>query len=225
MKVFQIYFNDEQLLKLDYTPYYNFKCTPFFENSVIRELIENGEHWDSDYFGVVSYQLREKIRITKRDWTSIKNISNTSLVEFTPESFERELLKGKPDVMSFQRHIGHDPISFADRFHPSFSKYFKYIMEKAGYNWTPTHFDNVFYCNYFVAKSEIYERYVKEMLVPCMDIMQDMPELMENSKYPKLLPENLQREFNINHYPYHAFICERMFSYFAYLNNLKCLHY
>jgi hypothetical protein len=225
MKVFQIYFNDEQLLKLDYTPYYNFRCTPFFENSVIRELVEAGEHFNTDYFGVVSYQLRDKVRITKKDWANVKNIANTSVSEFTPGSFERELLKGKPDAMSFQRHCGHDPVSFANQFHPNFSKYFKEIMDKAGYNWQPGHIDNIFYCNYFVAKPDIYEKYVKEMLAPCMDIMKDMPELMGNSKYPKVLPDHLKKSFGVDHYPYHAFLCERMFSFFAHINNLKCLHY
>jgi hypothetical protein len=66
---------------------------------------------------------------------------------------------------------------------------------------------------------------VKEMLGPTMDIMKGMPELMENSRYPKALPDHLKKSFGINHYPYHPFLCERMFSYFVHLHKLKCLHY
>lgn len=225
MKVYQVYFREEQLPALDYTPYYNKDCTLFFENSVICDLINQGAHKRDNYFGVVSHQLRQKVAIGKTNWAAIKNIANTSVTEFTPENFEIGLLKGKPDAMSFQRHIPHDPISFADQFHPNFSIYFARLMKRIGYNWNGEKLPDVFYCNYFVAKSDIYERYVKEMLIPFMEAMKFMPELMNDSKYPKPLPEELKKKFGIAHYPYHPFLCERLFSYFAYKNNLKCLHY
>jgi hypothetical protein len=225
MKVYQIYFKEDQNGLLDYIPYYNDECSLFFENSVIRDLILKNEHLESDYFGVLSYQLRDKVRITKTSWRMHPNIANHSIKEFTPEQFETELYKHRPDVMSFQCHMQHDPISYANNFHPNFSKYFEEIMIRIGYRWKPTVFQDVFYCNYFVAKSSIYEKYVKEMLIPAMEVMKIMPELLNNSKYPKPLPDTLKKSFGINHYPYHPFICERMFSFFAHLNNLKCLHY
>lgn len=225
MKVFQVYFDESQYGKLDYIPYYNADCTPFFENSIIRELIEKGEHKGHDYFGVVSHQLRDKITITKTTWRGIQNICNTSNQQFTPELFERELYRLNPDVASFSRHMPHDPVSFADKFHPNLSKYFKEIMQSIGYNWQPVHIENVFYCNFFVAKSEIYERYVTEMLAPAMDIMEGMPELFNNSHYPKQLPVHLKVKFGCDWYPYHAFVAERMFSYFAHIHKLKCTHF
>lgn len=225
MKVFQIYFNEDQLPKLDYTPYYNSDCTPFFENSVIRKLIEDKEHVGTDYFGVVSHKLREKIYITKTNWRGVDNICNTSDQQFTPELFSSELNRLSPDVMSFQRHIGHDSVSFADQFHPNFSKYFKEIMSSIGYDWTPTLFKDIIYCNYFVAKPEIYERYVKEMLAPAMDIMMEMPELFNNSHYPHPLSSELQKKFNCTWYPYHSFLCERMMSYYIHIHKLNCIHF
>jgi hypothetical protein len=225
MKVFQIYFKEEQLPLLDYIPFYNKECSIFFENEVIRSLIEQKEHINDEYFGVVSYQLRDKVKITKTSWRAHKNIANHSINEFSIDQFEKELLKQKPDVMSYQCHMAHDPISYANNFHPNFSNYFEEIMVQIGYRWKPTIFTDVFYCNYFVAKSNIYERYVKEMLIPAMEVMKNMPELMNNSRYPKQLPEDLKKSFGINHYPYHPFLCERMFSYFAHLNKLRCLHY
>lgn len=211
--------------KLDYKPYLNEDCTPFFENSVIRNLIELGAHRGHDYFGVVSHKLREKITITKHGWAKIKNIANVSDLPFSPQLFQTILLQKRPDTMSFQRHIPHDPISFADKFHPNFSKYFAEIMHKTGYKWTPISFENVFYCNFFVAKNEIYERYVTEMLAPAMDIMLEMPELFQNSNYPHALPEELKIKFNIQYYPYHPFLCERMYSYFVHIHKLKVWHF
>jgi hypothetical protein len=187
------------------------------------DLINEGAHLDYSYFGVVAYKLREKLSFAKT--YPIVNIANRSIQEFTPELYEFELWKRTPDVFSFQRQLPHDPVSFADKFHSGFSNYFKKIMYEIGYNWYPTVFENVFYCNYFTAKSEIYEHFVKTMLEPAMEVMETMPVLMQNSGYPKTLPEHLQRQWGINFYPYHTFLCERMFSFYAHLNKLKCLHY
>lgn len=225
LKVFQIYFKEEQLSSMDYIPFLNDNCTPFFESEVIRTLIEKGEHKNTDYFGVVSYQLRNKLGYTKTKWKSLPNIANHSTNEFTPEEFEAELRKHQPDVMSFQRHQPHDPISYADNFHPKFSVFFKNIMSEIGYEWKPTKFNNVFYCNYFVAKSDIYEDFVNNMLIPAMEVMKMMPELFGNSGYNKQLPEKLKHDFGVNHYPFHSFLCERMFSFYVHLKNLNCLHF
>lgn len=226
LKVYQIYFNESQQLEPEYIPYKNENCTVFFENSVIVDLINEGANLNSAYFGVVSYKLREKIgSVMKERWANIPNIANHSVKEFTPDLFETELSKHLPDVMSFQRHLPHDPISVAERFHPGFTKHFKTIMNEIGYDWNPTHFENVFYCNFFVAKSDIYDRYVKDMLKPAMEVMKSRVSVFENSHYPERLPDNLRQKFGISHYPFHPFLCERMFSYFAHLNKLKCLHY
>lgn len=228
LKVFQIYFDESQKdgLEPNYLPHFNPDCTPFFESQVIRELVEKGEHFFCDYFGVVSYQLKNKLGYEmKFRWRDMPNIANHSTSEFTAELFQRELDRTIPDVMSFQRHIAHDPISYADQFHPNFSNFFKEVMRKIGYTWEPTKFENVFYCNFFVAKAPIYHDFVKDMLAPAMDVMKTMPELHGNSLYPKPLPQNLADKFGYNHYSYHSFLCERMFSYFAHLNKLECLHY
>jgi hypothetical protein len=225
LKVYQIYFDDSQLPRLEYIPYRNSHCTVFFESSVIRTLIETNHHKDSHYFGVVSYSLRDKIDFLRRSRNNHPNIVDKNVTEFRPDLFEAQLKQTTPDVMSIQRHMSHDSVSFADKYHPNFSLYFKEIMSKIGYDWVPTRFNHVFYCNYFVAKSEIYERYVKEMLAPAMDVMKTMPELMNNSHYPKPLPDNLKQSFGVDYYPYHSFLCERMFSYFAHIHNLRCLHY
>lgn len=228
LKVHQIYFDPAQatLLEPEYIPYYNPDCTVYFENSVIETLINCGAHVGCDYFGVVSYKLREKIgAVMKERWTNIPTIANHSLKEFTPALFESELLSHRPDVMSFQRHMPHDPITFADRFHPNFSNYFQQIMNEIGFDWKPTHLKNVVYCNFFVAKSEIYKRYVSEMLIPAMNVMRKMEWLYNNSHYPNKMPENLAKQWGIDYYPYHPFMCERMFSWYMHVNNLNCKHF
>lgn len=224
LQVYQIYFDETQRQKLIYKPYFNEECSLFFEHSIMCKLIEEKCHLESTYFGVVSHSLKEKIGDFKRFSPRIK-IANLSTSQFTKDSFELELSRNLPDVMSFQRHASHDPVSLANNYHPNFSDFFKEIMEKIGYKWHPITFENVFYCNYFVCKSEIYELFINEMLRPAMDMMNNMPQLLANSNYPKQLPDHLKKNWGLNHYPYHAFLCERMFSYFVHLNKYTCLHY
>jgi hypothetical protein len=223
MKVFQIYFDDSQKGGLDYLPYRNDDCTIFFENSVIKSLLQAGAHQGCDYFGVVSHQLRNKLAYTREAWTG--ELANGSTRTFTPEDFEAEVLRQRPDAMSFLSQAPHDPITCAEGFHPGFSHYFQRIMGAIGYDWRPMRLDHVFYFNYFVATPAVYERYVTEMLAPAMAAMNTMPELMQNSGYARQLPLNLRTRFGISHYPYHPFLCERFFSFFAHVNQLKCSHY
>jgi hypothetical protein len=225
LKIFQIYFAEAQKGILDYKPYLNADCTPFFENSVIADLVGQGAHRGSDYFGVVSHSLREKVNAMRTGWRVHPDIAGVSPEDFSVERFAHRLDAVRPDAMSFQRHVPHDPVATADRFHPNFSAYFAAILGRIGYQWKPTTFEHVFYCNYFVAKADIYQRYVTEMLVPAMSIMRTMPELMGHAGYPHGLPQDLQVKFGVAHYPYHPFLCERFFSYFAHLHGLRCAHY
>src|SRR6202012_3547872 len=120
----------------------------FFESEVIKNMILAGAHKESEYFCVVSYKLREKIGAVMKDqWNRLPNITNHSVKHFTPQVFEEILQTSRPDGMSFQRHIGHDPISLADKFHPGFSKMFTVIMAAVGYDYKPTFFKDIFYCN------------------------------------------------------------------------------
>lgn len=227
MTIYQIYFHESQLANLepDYFPYFNEKCSVFFESQVIRDLIESGAHKGSEYFGVVSYKLRSKLAYIKESWKNNKNIANISTNEFTPELFEAEVYKHRPEIMSFQRHAPHDPILVAEQFHPGFRKFWTHIMQKIGYPWTPTHLEDVIYCNYFVAKAHIYDKFVAEMLGPAMDVMVNMPELWNNCPYPAVYPEHLKEQLGVNHFTFHPFLAERMISWFIYIYNYKTLHY
>ena len=227
MKVFQIYFDQSQIEKLEpgFIPYFNEKCTVYFENQVIRELIEKGEHIDSTYFGVVSYNMRDKHHMMKKRWNSISGIRNESDADISYDALYAKLLLESPDVLSLQTHAPHDPIAFANRVHPGFLVFWMHIMDKIGYQWEPTIYPWVSYCNYFIAKRDIYERYVMEMLIPAMEVMNEMPELMARCPYPKMYSEKLKADTGVDHYTWHSFLCERLFTHFAFTQNLKCQNF
>lgn len=221
LDVYQVYFDESQVKDLDYTPYFNEKCTIFFENEVIKNLIEKNKHLNCEYFGVVSHKLRKKLSLMQTKWAHIPHLASKSKNYFTVDNFEYELKNQFPDVMSFENHIPQDTVSFANFYHPNFSKYFSYIVHKIGFDWKPTVFKDVIYCNHFVAKKDIYEKYVKEMLEPAMEVMREMPELYKDSKYQNPLPDKLKHSFGLNHWPYHSFIAERFISYFCHIHKLN----
>lgn len=225
MKIYQIYFQPEQLerYQFDYTPYFNEKPTVFLENEVIRTLIEQKKHEGTEYFGVLAYKFRPKlVEISLRTTPEITNISTK---EFNKNDFGFMVHACEADVFGLGEYVPHDTVTVANRFHPKFIEFFSKVMAKIGYKWEPAINKHVFYCNYFVAKSEVYEKYVKEMLAPAMDVMKDMPELHDPSNYFRPFPENLKKEIGIEFWPYHPFLCERMFTYFAHIHKLRCVNY
>lgn len=219
LHVYQIYYKRDQLVYLDYTPLENKECDAFFESSVIAKTLIP----ECEYYGVVSPEFRNKIDTSKR-WGA-KFISNTSEKNFTPDDFRKVLKENLPDIMSFQRHAPHDPIHMADRFHPNFSKYFKEIMHHIGKEPFIGHYEKVIYSNLFVAKRHIYLEFINEWLRPALNVMKEMPELWQNSNYPKPLPEHLQHSFGVSYYPYHAFLAERIISVFINQKDYKFLNY
>lgn len=225
LKIYQIYFNESQKDALSYEPYFNSSCTEFFENSAMRDLIEDGKHLDGRYFGVFPPGVSEKINwINKRHHHHLANADQSKLIDVSSQHLTKKSII-KADVISFTCQIIADPITEIEWMHKNLGVYFKEIMSKIGYDWKPTIFQHVIYSNLFIAKSQVYERFVKEMLAPAMDVMMEMPELFQHSGYPKTLSKELQDKFNCEHYPYHSFLCERMISYFIHIHNLNCKHF
>ena len=217
LQIYQVYYKEGQLPYLEYTPYYNDNCTPYFENSVMVDLINSDAHKNAKYFGVLSHQFRTKIKDrTYKNWDAtpfLKNIKDHQV------NIEAELLKGV-DILNLMKHYPHNPINYGDFFQRDLSKYFKLVIEKIGYKWRPAIYENVYYCNYFIAPNYIYENYVKTMLEPAIKVMDQMPELWSNAGYPFALPDNLKQKWGVNFYPYHAFVCERLFSYYCHINKI-----
>jgi hypothetical protein len=223
LKIYQIYFNDTQIPVLEFEGISNQDCTEFFEASVIRDAIESGKHLENRYFGILPPKF-----IEKRDWINNQFWSGEIDSKYIIDTSSQHQTKKniiKSDVVSFTHQIIADPITDMEYMHKNIALHFSEIMNKIGYDWKPAVFRHVIYSNLFIAKSEIYERFVKEMLAPAMDLMKGMPELWQDSGYPKPLPKELQQKFGCQHYPYHSFICERMISYYIHIHNLNCKHF
>jgi hypothetical protein len=209
------------LQELDFEPYLNADCTPYFENSVIIDLYNKGLI-DGDYFGVLAPSYLSKIGFLRA--CKIANLTNRSDAKISKQLILSTLENVKPDILDLMRHEPHNTIDVANRFHPEFKKYFGYIMHQIGFHYKPKVYQHVNYCNYQICKPDIYRKYIEQMLIPSIEVMKDMKELWGNAHYSKQLPTDLIAKFGVSHYPYHTFICERLFTVWADSTTYKFYH-
>lgn len=188
------------------------KLTPFFENSVIRELIEKGSHKDADYFGVFSHDITKEV-VFKHNGQRLNPFSLDSCLATGSDIYSFQARRNQPNILTQ-----------AERYHPGFMGYVQEIFSAIGWE-IPPKTDFIILFNHFVARSEIYERYVQELLTPAMDVMTTMPALMKNAGYKKYVSDEMKRA-GLNHYPFHPFICERLPSVWVqkYKKDLKLEH-
>lgn len=217
LKIYQVYYNDEQLSRLDFTPYLNSDCTEFFENSVIAKLVPECK---DEYVGIVSWDLRRKLANPLGPFEfSLLHIPSL-------ESMEFEIKEWNADVFGFIKYKDHNPVTHFCGIHLELEQFFKRVCVAIGMPYIPAELPDVFYSNHFVAKTEIYKAYVKNALIPAMNFMRDhMPELWKDSGYPKLLPIELRVKWGITHYPYFPFILERLFSYYCFNKELSVKYF
>jgi len=202
--IHQVYFKPEQrgILEPQFKPYSNEgMLTNYYENEIIARLIKEESDPD-EYFGVLSWSLRGKIERMKQYPHPFKNISTES---YSFNWLLSEIEKNE-DVIFLMEHEKHDPVVAAARIHPNFLDNWYALLRRLKLPSPPMDiiltWEKVIYCNFFIAKHKVYKAYVDELLDPAMKIMETMPELNEDARYP-MGPG----------YTYHSFLCERLFSY------------
>lgn len=218
LRIFQIYYSQETKAHCFkrgwWHPYDNTgKLTPFFENTVIANLIKAKAHRGAEYFGVFSHDIAKEI------------VFKENGQRLNPESL-RECMESGHDVYSFQKRRQQTNIILqAERYHPGFVEYTERILHKIGYA-IPQKLDKIILFNHFIMRSNLYERYVKEMLLPAMKVMATMEELDEDAGYKrKDRRPDFGDQLGYEHYPYHPFICERLPSvWMAYNKDLTFKH-
>lgn len=211
LNIWQVYF-DEKGKKNCYPKFNHYdnskKLTEHFENSVIADLIRLNEHKKATYFGVFSHDIRKDL-VFREDGKS-----------FSPKTLH-DVIKINPniDVFGFQKRRKQKNIVLqAENYHPGFVKMIETILDETGFlSELPKTLDNIILFNYFVAKSDVYERYVTELLLPAMRVLEGMPEAYKSAGYKTTTTAEKGRfteAFGKPHWPYHPFILERLPSIF-----------
>lgn len=205
IEFYQIYYEQNQFPEIFpfAIPYFNIILTPFFENSIISDLVMKAE---TDKIGVCSWALRQKMtmRIPPR------------------EDLTEEALHGDFDVLSFSKNApDHDMIGALNTWHGGCSDILRLIFQKLGFS-MPKKPKYPIYQNAFCARTEIYQSYVKDFLHPAMDLMIFDNEIRNlcwrDSNYTrtilnvKINMERVKEFLGSDYVPLHPFLLERCFS-------------
>jgi hypothetical protein len=219
-KIFQIYYDaaTERNCVPEFTKFPNSSLSAFFENEIIQMLGSVQYPGKSKYFGVLSHSFFVK---------------NTIL----PSAIISNLDAGEYDVYCFSGGLKiKNVIDTAENYHPGFRRAMELIVQAIGYDVDlsePTRM--VCYQNAFVAKSEIYQDYIDTLLAPAMKVMDDLrfnelqAIIWKDSNYHRRrdpdIRARLMRYIGVDYYPYHTFICERLFTLYMQKNkNLTFKH-
>jgi hypothetical protein len=223
INIWQVYFNEKS--KANCYPEYNHydnseKLTEYFENSVIVDLIRNGEHKKADYFGVWSHDIRKEL------------VWKEGELRFSPANLEIVVEANKHiDIFGFQkRRENRNIILQAEHYHKGFVAIVQRILEETKFlPQIPKTLDHVILFNHFIAKSEVYEQYVNELLIPAMSVLANIHEAWNDANYKKgkTTPEikaRFVKAFGKDYYPMHPFILERLPSLFLQKYKLPFKH-
>lgn len=211
-ELIQIIYKDEQAASCyDFaTIHFNHELTIYFENSVLKNLVEATE---KEKIAVCSWKLKEKLR----------------MYIGKPRPITQELLESDYEVLSFTKNTKyHNFFAFADAHHKNFRATFEKMLNAAGLK-MPSKVKNPIYQNHFSARADLYKDYVKTYLTPCMEVIKSDPEVnklaMVDSNYSQLsrmsaeMGEYLRQKIGVSYYPLAPFLLERLFS--VYCQNLK----
>jgi hypothetical protein len=111
-------------------------------------------------------------------------------------------------------------LASAEVWHPGFKVLLGKICEKIGHK-AYGEVKIPVYQNAFIAKTEIYQDYVKNFLSPAMEVMEKDEEIRtlcyQDSRYyilreNKPFRERVKQFLGLDYCPLHPFVCERFFS-------------
>lgn len=207
---YQIVYKDEQIKECyDFAKiYYNKQVTPYFENSVIAEVVPK---CNADYVGVCSWRLKKKrgdmFRLTDKTLTKEKILnSEFDIAILTPRSPTH-------DVMGMASHWHGKAWDNAINDLRNFIKVPKTV--------TPI------YENHFIARKDIYQAYVNNCLLPCLDYISTRDVYMVDSGYAKRKTEmerqSIKNQLNRDDYPIAPFVLERLFSIWIHDKGFKVI--
>ncbi len=218
INIWQVYFDEasKKRCEPEWNHYDNSdKLNEFFENQVIADLIEKGEHLKDEYFGVFSCDFKNKVIMKGIDGFRIN-----------PSTLERSIEKYKVDVFGLcKRRENPNIVTQAERYHPGFVNMMKKVLDYCGLE-LPDQLKKIVLFNLMVCKAGFWTSYYNNLLKPAMEILKDMPEAYEDSRYALIGRKDLgdgrgdrfMKGFGKAYYPYHPFICERLASIYLQLH-------
>jgi hypothetical protein len=208
----QIFYKPEHLPKLFpfAKPYFNSHLSIFFECEPIEAIVTRAT---SKNIGVCSWKLADKMR-TRVGYRGV---------------LTEEAVNGDFEVLSLTKNSSrHTMIAMANQWHKGFVPALDLLWQKLGYK-RPGEAKNPIYQNHFIARTDIYQDYVRNFLTPAMNLIMVDAELHEMmiqpSGYGNLSKEadltNIKRDLGMTDYPLAPFILERCPSLYFDMKRIK----
>jgi hypothetical protein len=207
-KIYSIIYSPEQIG--EYTQYFNKiktikEFSYLFEINPIVDIVDNHTITE-DYLGIFSYKFPQKTGIFKKKlyW----------------------LLNKHPDFevygLCFQ-HLKGKYLSFTEKVHPGFLNIFVPLCKDLGLEVKEPKY--VLYSNYFIAKTEIYKRFVEEIVKPTIVLLdiKYKEQVFKDSTYKGLDSKILKEQTGLDYYTFHPFIFERLAAIYLNKFNFKQL--
>lgn len=211
INIFQIYYNEEtkKLLKSSFFPYFNGRKDNYYENSVIRDIYNLDVQ--CDFIGVTSPRFSEKTKLSDTDLIKIiNNNKDKDVIIYCPnydylyQGKRLDIWKAnrgdeskanympKADVYKGAEILNQQKVLPFD------------IFEK---DWTYC------YCNYWIARKEIFDDYCKNILVPAIEAFQ-LPDVQIKIK-------ELSLHYRGKYNSIETFVLEGLFGTYLSNNNYK----
>lgn len=224
LSFYQIHYREDQATELYpfAIPHFNTSLTPYFENSVIVDLVPP---CSSDLISVCSWRLRRKRGDSE---IVLRRGGEFELTEERIKELDYDIAVLTP------RSPTHRPLAMARNWHGAAWDQAFAILK--GFLFTnklckiPDELDHAIYENHFIAQGEIYRHYVSTFLIPCIEFMRDKEVFNADSGYIRKLirdPERVRdykEKTGQSDYPIAPFILERLFSIYCYRKNFKIIN-
>lgn len=204
---FQIYYKEDQLSELYpfATPYKNENLSLYFENSVISELVPKSQ---AKRISVCSWRLQQK---------------RGGLFRVSKSLNYDDLIDDYDVAIITPRSPAHKPLRMAGMWHGK--AWDNALRELRSFIKIPKELKYAIYENHFVATREVYHRYVKECLDPCISFMSSRPVFFADSNYHTRKSADevaaYKRLTGRNDWPMAPFVLERLFSIWVDSQDLK----
>lgn len=222
IKIFQIYYDNEQKQKLTkgFIPYLNQEKSVYVENQCMSDIRHSDLIEDADYIGSFSHRVNKKVfEITFRSLCD----SITSELDgdiFSPSRSNwrwKPLRKPVPPYFPNQLNIKDLAIPFLNDMADL------NIIKKSSIDLWTKPYSNI-YCNFWVAKQEVFIDYVDNFLSKVFELIEsyykDNWVFTACKRYPKP-PKEWQDGTGFSHYPIIVFILERLINIYLQDRNLN----
>ena len=204
-KCYQIYFKEEQknfLLPI-FEHYDNSddKTFDFFENRIIKKIYDNLKNEEADYVGTTSWKFMQKTKFNAEIFMEVVEATNCNY-----------------NVLLFPHHnfVEENCIERNKKFYTPIYQLCEIIdkeqilpLNLEHDKWTCS------YCNYWIAKKEVYKDYCERVLFPIM-------KAFEKNKTIKKFVKNNPFKYNNRDYPLTPFILELLMGF--YINKYNINH-